>query len=281
MKISGSTNLVGVIGDPVKHSLSPVILNAAFNKAKIDWVYAAFETPEDKLADAIKGIRALHIAGLSVTMPHKSNICTLLDEVSESSKILEAVNCVVNDEGKLKGYNTDGDGFLDALSHDSGMDVADKKVLVVGAGGSARSIIYSLGKAGAGDVVVINRTKEKGFDAAKLAGPTGRHIEESDMPAFAAEADLVINATPIGMSHTAEKQKFPIEPNLLSKGQLAVDLIYHPISTPWLEELKKRGVEAHGGLSMLIFQAARAFKLWTGQQAPLVAMRKAALKKIQ
>ena len=99
MKISGSTNLVGVIGDPVKHSLSPVILNAAFNKAKIDWVYAAFETPEDKLADAIKGIRALHIAGLSVTMPHKSNICTLLDEVSESSKILEAVNCVVNDEG--------------------------------------------------------------------------------------------------------------------------------------------------------------------------------------
>ena len=241
-------------------------------------IYAAFETRKTNLQMQL-GIRALHIAGLSVTMPHKSNICTLLT-VSESSKILEAVNCVVNDEGKLVGITRMG-MVLDALSHDSGMDVADKKVLVVGAGGSARSIIYSLGKAGAGDVAVINRTKEKGFDAAKLAGPTGRHLEESELPAFAAEADLVINATPIGMSHTEEKQRFPIEPNLLSKGQLAVDLIYHPISTPWLEELKKRGVEAHGGLSMLIFQAARAFKLWTGQQAPLVAMRKAALKKIQ
>ncbi len=273
--------MVGVIGDPVKHSLSPVILNAAFSKAKIDWVYTAFETPEAQLENAIEGVRALGIAGLSVTMPHKSKICSLLDGVSDSAKTLEAVNCVVNDGGELKGHNTDGDGFLDALDHDSGMDAAEKKILVIGAGGSARSIIHSLGKAGAEDIAVINRSKAKGLDAADLAGPAGRYLEESEFSVVATEADLIINATPIGMSQAQDEKKFPIEPALLSKGQLAVDLIYHPISTPWLEALKSRGVEAYGGLSMLIFQAARAFKLWTGEQAPVAAMRKAALKEIK
>ena len=109
MRISGSTILVGVIGNPVKHSLSPVILNAAFREAKINWVYTAFETPEEKLADAIGGIRALGIAGLSVTMPHKAKVCSLLDEISDSAQTLNAVNCIVNDAGKLEGHNTDGD----------------------------------------------------------------------------------------------------------------------------------------------------------------------------
>ena len=281
MKISGSTILVGVIGNPVKHSLSPVILNAAFREAKINWVYTAFETPEEKLADAVGGIRALGIAGLSVTMPHKAKVCSLLDEISDSAQTLNAVNCIVNDAGKLKGHNTDGDGFLDAVKHDAGLDVAGKKVLVVGSGGSARSIIFSLGKAGAAEIAVINRTKKKALDALELAGPVGRYVEENEISEVVSEANLVINATPIGMSDTGDTANFPIEPNLFSKGQLAIDLIYHPISTPWMEALRDREVEAHGGLSMLIFQAARAFKLWTGKEAPVDAMRKAAIEEIE
>ena len=281
MRISGSTILVGVIGNPVKHSLSPVILNAAFREAKINWVYTAFETPEEKLADAIDGIRALGIAGLSVTMPHKAKVCSLLDEISDSAQTLNAVNCIVNDAGKLEGHNTDGDGFLDAVKHDAGLDVAGKKVLVVGSGGSARSIIHSLGKAGAAEIAVINRTKKKALDALELAGPVGRYVEETEIPEVVSEANLVINATPIGMLDTDDTANFPIEPNLFSKGQLAIDLIYHPISTPWMEALRDLEVEAHGGLSMLIFQAARAFKLWTGKEAPVDAMRKAAMDEIE
>ena len=281
MKISGSTTLVGVIGKPVKHSLSPAMLNAAFREAKINWVYTAFETPEEKLADAIGGIRALGLAGLSVTMPHKSTVCSLLDEISDSAQTLNAVNCIVNDSGKLKGHNTDGDGFLDAVKHDAGLDVAGKKVLVVGSGGSARSIICSLGKAGAAEIAVINRTKKKALDALELAGPIGRYVEENEISEVVSEANLVINATPVGMSDTGGTANFPIEPNLFSKGQLAVDLIYHPISTPWMEALRDREVETHGGLSMLFFQAARAFKLWTGKEAPVDAMRKAAVHEIE
>jgi len=281
MSISGSTILVGVIGSPVKHSLSPVILNAAFKEAKMDWVYTAFETPEEELTDAIKGVRALGIAGLSVTMPHKVKVCALLDEISDSAQTLEAVNCIVNEGGKLKGHNTDGDGFIDAVKHDAGLDVADKKVLIIGSGGSARSIIHSLGKAGAREIAVINRTKKKALDALELAGSVGRLLAEDKISEAAEEADLVINATPIGMADTEETTNFPIEPNLLSKGQLAVDLIYHPISTPWMEALKNRKVETYGGLSMLIFQAAKSFKLWTGEEAPVEAMRKAALDKIE
>ena len=281
MRISGSTILVGVIGNPVKHSLSPVILNAAFREAKINWVYTAFETPEEKLADAIGGIRALGIAGLSVTMPHKAKVCSLLDEISDSAQMLNAVNCIVNDAGKLEGHNTDGDGFLDAVKHDAGLDVAGKKVLVVGSGGSARSIIHSLGKAGAAEIAVINRTKKKALDALELAGSVGRYVEETEIPEVVSEANLVVNATPIGMLDTDDTANFPIEPNLFSKGQLAIDLIYHPISTPWMEALRDLEVEAHGGLSMLIFQAARAFKLWTGKEAPVDAMRKAAMDEIE
>ena len=281
MRISGSTILVGVIGNPVKHSLSPVILNAAFREAKINWVYTAFETPEEKLADAIGGIRALGIAGLSVTMPHKAKVCSLLDEISDSAQTLNAVNCIVNDAGKLEGHNTDGDGFLDAVKHDAGLDVAGKKVLVVGSGGSARSIIHSLGKAGAAEIAVINRTKKKALDALELAGSVGRYVEETKIHEVVSEANLVVNATPIGMLDTDDTANFPIEPNLFSKGQLAIDLIYHPISTPWMEALRDLEVEDHGGLSMLIFQAARAFKLWTGKEAPVDAMRKAAMDEIE
>jgi shikimate dehydrogenase len=214
-------------------------------------------------------------------MPHKAKVCSLLDEISDSAQSLGAVNCIVNDAGNLKGHNTDGDGFLDAVKHDAGLDVAGKKVLVIGSGGSARSIIYSLGKAEAREIAVINRTKNKALDALEMAGSVGRYVEENEISKVVSEVDLVINATPVGMSDTEGTSSFPLEPDLLTKGQLAVDLIYHPISTPWVEALREREVEVHGGLSMLIFQAAKAFKLWTGKDAPVEAMRKAALDEIE
>lgn len=282
MRISGRTKLVAVIGDPVTHSLSPTLLNAAFEASKIDWAYTAFEVRSEEVATALLGVRALGIAGLSVTMPHKGLACELVDECSEEANFLKAVNCIVNRDGKLIGYNTDGDGFLDALNHDAGVEVADKNVLVLGAGGAARSIVFALGRAGAKEVSVSNRNLEKASLVSKLAGGVGKHLQPDQVVSSVHSADLVINATSIGMQNTENSEAlFPVDPKLLSPGQVVVDLVYHPISTPWVKELKTREVEAYGGLSMLIFQAARAFFLWTGLEAPVAHMRKAAIMAIE
>ena len=266
------THLAAVIGDPVRHSLSPLLHNAAFRALDLDWVYLAFEVAPADLRGAVDGMRALGIEGLSVTMPHKSDMVRLVDEVSPTAEALDAVNCVVRRRDDLVGHNTDGDGFVDALQLDEGVDVAGRRTVVLGAGGAARAVIRALGQAGASEVVVVNRTADRGERAATLAASVGR----TGPPEAATDADIVVNATPIGMGNVVTPEgrapDLPIDPDHLSKGQLVVDLIYEPMVTPLLEAARSRGAVTVNGLGMLIHQAAHAFRLWTSEDPPLEVM---------
>ena len=283
--VTGATQLAAVIGDPVRHSLSPTLLGAAFAETGLDWTYLALEVAEGAAGDAIGGMRSLGIAALSVTMPHKAAVAAAVDRCTADAAALGAVNCVVVGDGELVGHNTDGGGFLDGLAHDAGIDVAGRPVVVVGAGGAGRAVVRAVAGAGASEVVVVNRTMERAEAAAALAGPVGRTV---DMATHAspggvdpvlvealAGAALVVNSTSVGMAGVS-LDGLPVDPELVGAGAVAVDLIYHPAETAWMAALRTRGIEAHGGLSMLVFQAARAFTLWTGVEAPVAAMDAAA-----
>ncbi len=272
--ISGSTRLAAVVGSPVRHSLSPTLLNAAFGATGLDWTFTAFEVAEGDLPRALDGMRALGIVGLSVTMPHKAVAAGLADDLTEAAARLGAVNCLVPVDGRLTGHNTDGGGFLDGLAHDAGISVEGRTVVVIGAGGAARAVVEACGAAGAVDIAVVNRTSDRAGSAAELAGAVGRVVVPDRAATAIAEADLVVNATPVGMSGGPDGD-MPVDPQDLRVGQVAIDLIYHPLETPWLVALRRQGIEAHGGLSMLLFQAARAFSLWTGVEAPVAAMETA------
>jgi shikimate dehydrogenase len=275
--ISGQTRAAGVIGEPVRHSLSPTIFNAAFRAAGLDWAYLAFEVPEGAAGLAMGGVRSLGLEGVSVTMPHKAAVIPALDSLTPDAEALGAVNCVVRRGGELAGHNTDGPGFVDALQIDEGIDLAGRRVAVVGAGGAARAVIRALAGAGAREIVVVNRSRDAAERAVALAGPVGRLGSPEDVAA----ADLVVNATPLGMGVVVgtdgSPEPLPVEPELLGRGQIAVDLVYHPAVTPWLRAARERGLVTVNGLGMLIHQAAHAFRLWTSEEPPLEAMSAAAL----
>jgi len=266
---TGSTQLAAVIGSPVRHSLSPALHNAAFAHLGLDWVYVAFEVAAGRAGDALSAMGALGIRGLSVTMPHKHDIAAAVDRVSPSAARLDAVNCVeLCADGTTVGHNTDGDGFVDSLRIDTGIDVARLRCVVVGAGGAARSVIDALARAGASDVAVVNRTRARAETAAALAGAVGRVGDVDDI----AVADLVVNATSVGMGNV----ELPFDVAGLRPDAMVVDLVYHPARTALLAAAHDRGVRTIGGLGMLIHQAARQLHIWTGLDAPVDVMRAAA-----
>ena len=271
--MSGASRLAAVIGDPVRHSLSPTLLNAAFAEAGLDWHFVALEVAAGRSDEALDAVRALGLAGLSVTMPHKAAVAAAVDHRTEQAEVLDAVNCVVVEGGRLVGHNTDGDGFLDGLRHDTGFDPAGRSTVVIGAGGAARAVVLALARAGAAEVAVVNRTASRAEVAAGLAGPVGRVVGSDELSDTVAGADLVVNATSVGMT---DDGALPVDPESVAVGTVAVDLIYHPPETAWLAALRGRGIEAHNGLSMLVFQAAHAFRLWTGSEAPVAVMDAAA-----
>ena len=254
--------------------MSPCLMNAAFAETGLDWTCVAMEVPEGRASGALEGMRALGIGGLSVTMPHKAAVASGVDDLTSGAGALGAVNCVVPDGDRLVGHNTDGAGFLEGLRHDAGLDVAGRRAVVLGAGGAARAVVHALGLAGAVEVAVANRSAGRAVTAAELAGAAGRALEPSSLRDAVAGADLVVNATPVGMAGSGAGH--PVDPDLVAAGAVAVDLIYHPAETAWLAALRGRGVEAHNGLSMLVYQAAHAFTLWTGVEAPVAAMDAAA-----
>jgi shikimate dehydrogenase len=288
--LSAATTVVGVIGDPVAHSLSPLLHNVAFAHLGLDWVSVGFQVVEGSAAEALVGARALGLRGLSVTMPHKAAVAALVDRRTEIAERLGAVNCVTNLDGLLVGDNTDGRGLVAALRRGGHFDPDGRRCLVVGAGGAARSIIAALADSGASEVVVVNRTEERAVAAAALAGEVGRVGNPGD----AGQCDLVVNATPAGMqgigSPPGPSAGYPahpwppepdrldpwvLDPGLLGPGQVAVDLVYHPAITPWLELARSRGAEALNGLGMLVHQAALQLETWTGQEPPVDAMWRA------
>jgi shikimate dehydrogenase len=272
--IRGTTRVAAVIGWPARHSLSPVILNAAFEAAGADWVFTAFEVPDGRGGDAVAAARVLGLGGLAVTMPHKGAVAAAVDELTPAAAALGAVNCVFWRDGALVGDSTDGPGFVDSLRIDEGIDPDGARCVVVGAGGAGRAVARSLGEAGAAEVVVVNRSPAAAARAAALAGPVGRVGDHSDIP----DADIVVNATPLGMGVAADgaPEPLPLDPELLRPGQVVADLIYHPATTPLLAAARERGLVAVNGLGMLVHQAARNFRHWLGEDAPLAAMAAAA-----
>lgn len=270
----GGTAVAGVIGSPVRHSRSPAIHNAAFAALGLDWVYLAFDVSERDAAAAVRGGVALGFRGLSVTMPLKSAVLGALDEVTETAGKLGAVNTITFSDGRARGDNTDGEGLLRSLRTTAGWNPRDQHVAVVGAGGAARAAVFALGRAGVASIAVINRSPEPAERAVALGGPAARVGRVEDI----ASADLVINATPVGMHGTEGAGLTPFDPALLHSGQVVVDLVYHPLATPLLAAAERVGAVAVDGLGMLVHQAALQFELWTGLDAPLGAMDEAARK---
>ena len=275
--ITGHTRVAGVIGTPIRHSLSPAIFNAAFGAAGLDWTYLAFDVPEGAAGLALGGMRALGIEGLSVTMPHKAAVLDGLDELSPDAKALGAVNCISRRGGMLRGDNTDGPGLIDALRLDDGVEVAGLRTAVIGAGGAGRAVVRALAAAGAAEIAVVNRSPEPAQRAVALAGSAARVGRVEDV----GEADLVVNATPLGMgvvvTTAGEPEPLPLDPERLHAGQIVVDLVYHPPVTPLLAAARERGARGINGLGMLIHQAAHAFRLWTSEEPPVEAMSAAAV----
>jgi shikimate dehydrogenase len=285
--------IVGVIGSPVAHSLSPLLHNTAFAALGISdvWRSYAFEVPDGHAEAALEQMRGADVTGLSVTMPHKAAVAARVENLSDVARHLHAVNCVVNRDQVLYGTNTDGDGFLASLARGAGFAPDGRRCLVVGAGGAARAVVLALAEAGAHQVAVVNRTHARAVEAAVLAGHTGVVIPADD-PEQVAEAvraaDLVVNATPVGMagvvrddrpsatSQVAEEGGWLIAPDQLHEGQVAVDLVYAPRRTPWLRAAEAAGAGILDGLGMLVHQAAEQLRLWTGFEHPVDAMWQAA-----
>jgi shikimate dehydrogenase len=274
--VGRDTRLVGVIGSPIAHSLSPRLHTAAFEALGLarGWRSVAFEVPAGQAATALADMRRADITGLSVTMPHKADVAALVDKRTAVAGRLGAVNCIVNDNGVLTGTNTDGEGFVASLARGAGFDPRGRRCVVVGAGGAARAVVLALADSAAGAVVVANRTPERAVTAAALAGPVGSALGLSD-PALVealAGADLVVNATPVGMDGVASDDGWAIDPRLLGPGQVAADLVYAPRPTPWLAAAGQSGARVLDGLGMLVHQAAAQLRLWTGMEPPVEAM---------
>jgi len=282
MPISGKTRVCGVIGDPIEHTLSPTIHNAAFNHLELDFVFLAFRVKAADLENAIRGMRGLGIHGLNVTMPHKSTVIGYLDEVDSTVKFLGSANTVLNKNGKLSGFNTDGAGALKAL-RENGTELSEKKVLLLGAGGAAKAIAFSLAKE-VEELAILNRATEKAKKLAETLGRifnkkvVGNSLSPDTIAKNLQDSDVLINATSVGMHPNVSQSIVP--PQWLKPDLTVMDIVYNPIETKLAKDAKAAGAKVISGVEMLIYQGAASFEIWTGRSAPIEVMRKAALNKL-
>nr|C6E5S6.1 RecName: Full=Shikimate dehydrogenase (NADP(+)); Short=SDH [Geobacter sp. M21] len=279
MTITGKTRVTGIIGWPVAHSLSPPMHNAAFEALGLDFAYVPFPVAPERLAAGIAGLAALGVVGFSVTIPHKVAILPLLDRIAPEAELIGAVNTVAVKEGILTGYNTDGIGLLSALRSKLGFQPEGRSVLVLGAGGAARSAVASLGLAGAGRVEVANRSLDAGRGLAETMGerlpgtvfgfqPLGRVSDKGYLSGF----DLVVNTTSVGMAGDGFAG---LDLSALKRGASVYDMVYAPLVTPLLAQAEVVGVPSANGLGMLAAQGEAAFRIWTGAVPPEGCMEKA------
>ncbi|PIE35280.1 shikimate dehydrogenase [candidate division KSB3 bacterium] len=265
MLANAKTTLCGIIGKPVDHSMSPAIHNAAFEKLGLNYAYLAFNV--DDVKGAIRGMRALHIRGLSVTMPHKREVMHYLDWIDPVAERIGAVNTVVNDNGCLKGYNTDWVGFVRSLEAQT--PIQDKKIVILGAGGAARAIAFGLKEKG-GNMTILNREQE--IDMAKsLTGELDCAWGLLSQRDIVTDADIVVNATLLGMP--PHDDKTAVENAWLRPEQVIYDVVYNPMETRLLREAKVRGCRVVPGYEMLLLQGVAQFEYWTGETAPVELMR--------
>jgi len=281
--VTSGTKLIALIGDPVERSLSPVMHNAAFEALGLDYAYLALRVPQAALEGAIASARVINMAGMNVTHPHKINILSLLDELDESAELVGAVNTVKNDRGRLIGYNTDGAGAVRALEGEVGK-LAGRKVLLLGAGGAARAIAFSLVKAGA-ELTIANRTASRAKELATVikrnsgvdVGQTG--IGRGELAGAVERADILINATAVGMY--PDVNRVLVTADMMHRGLIVNDIVYEPLQTRLLREAKKAGARTVTGLGMLIHQGALSFEIWTGRRAPIKVMAAAAKRELR
>ena len=267
--LSGHTIVTGIIGEPVAHSRSPAIHNAAYRAVGLDWVYVAFPVAVGAVRDALVGLAALGAAGCNVTMPHKAEAARACDQLEASAATLGVVNTVATRSGCLVGSSTDGEGFVDA-AREADVTLDGATVVIVGAGGAARALAHALGAAGARVVVAARRPDAAAGVVALAAG--ARAVALDAAAGELAESDVVVNATPLGMRGEGP----PFDPGVLHRGQVVFDTVYAPPETRLLTAARERGARALNGLGMLVHQAARSFTLLTGQPAPLEVMWAAA-----
>ena len=269
-------SFAGVLGWPLATTLSPAIHTAALRRLGFDWVYLRFPVPPEQLAGAIQGLRALGAIGANVTIPHKETVIAHLDDVSGDAAAIGAVNTIQRLGDRLIGHNTDVDGFREFVDGDAGIRVAGSKVVVLGSGGAARAVVRAVDDLGAGEITIVARSSERGAALTELVGSASATVESWDTALeTAADADLVVNATPLGAAGDD-----PIAGTRWHAGQVVVDLVYSPPVTPLMEAARAGGAEAWGGLGMLVRQAAASLKIWTGQYPPLEVMSAAAVHAI-
>ena len=282
LNITSSTSVAAVIGDPVKHSLSPVIHNVGFRSLGIDWMYVACEVKEGDAQSALDAMKTLGLRGLSVTMPHKTAIASLVDSVSVAAQALNSVNTIeVTSDGLLVGHSTDGDGLVASLD-EQGVSVTGTSILILGAGGAARSVIDALQRHGCRQMFVANRSLDHAQHAAALAPALTTVVSIAnlvDLADAAAKSDIIINATSVGMSKSPDTVSVsPLAPDLIGPHHVVVDLVYHPIETELLRLARSRDALAIDGLGMLVHQAALQQQIWTGLTPNVSDMYQAALQ---
>ncbi len=272
------TKSVGIIGYPLGHTISPVFQQAAFDHLKLDARYQVWETPAKDLPKRLELLRAKDCLGANVTVPHKESVIPLLDELDMPARYIGAVNTIVNNNGRLKGYNTDWGGFLSSLKDDAGFLAKGKTALVLGAGGSSRAICYALGWEGVSRLIITNRTQPRAEELAKELRGVCKRVDVLSWGEAMPKVDLVVNCTTVGLLHSAQEHESPIDAKRLSADTLVMDLIYNPQETPLLKGAKQAGCRVLNGLSMLVYQGAGAFDMWTGKKAPVDVMMRAAKK---
>jgi shikimate dehydrogenase len=273
--INSETKILGVIGHPISHSMSPIMHNTALQDLSLNYIYLAFDIKPENLKGAVNSIRALSIKGVNITIPYKEKIIQYLDELDELSKKIEAVNCIKNENGKLIGKNTDVQGARTALM-ESGFKLKNKKVIIIGAGGAAKAVSYSLGEE-LEQLLIFNRTKSRAIQLAKdLAEKvnldvTGKEFKEGLLRKELQSTDLLINTTPIGMYPNINASPIPLE--LLHDQLFVFDIIYNPLETKMIKYAKEVGCKFLGGLEMLVNQGALAFEWWTEKVPNKVLMK--------
>jgi shikimate dehydrogenase len=283
MTISGKTRLCAIIGDPVDHSLSPSMHNAAFKELGLNLVYLAFTVRSKDLRNAILGAKSLGIKGLNVTMPHKNEVMNYLDGLDVTAKSVGAVNTILNNQGKLVGYNTDGKGAMIALQ-ENGVFPEKKKLVILGAGGAAQAIAHQAAHE-VDELVVLNRHADKAkklieslpknLGASIKSGSLSFEVQKQELET----ADILINATCVGMH--PDNESSPVSSELLRSDLTVMDIIYNPLETKLLKDAKTVGAKVISGVEMLIYQGAVAFHIWTNCPAPIDVMRKAALTELK
>ena len=282
-QITGKTRLVGVMGWPVGHSISPQMHNAAFASLGLDWAYMPLQVRPRNVQEALKGLSALNFEGSNVTVPHKQAVMRYMDELSDAARIIGAVNTIHIKDGKYCGFNTDADGFLNSLL-EGGCQPKGMRVAVLGAGGAARAVVYALGQVGAVSVTVFNRTAERAAflvdDLADVFPDSRLHfapLTSEALSDFDGNVDLVVNTTSVGMSPHIDGCPWPDDVPIPTRA-IFCDLVYTPLETIFLARARAAGAAAIDGLGMLVHQGVSAFEQWTGVQPPADVMRQACLQ---